>query len=263
MNPYSLDARYRLERGAFAPAPGAGTVPTVLRALTRLELKLFLRNGEQLMLNMLIPLAALIGLCMAPVGHLGSPRANTVVPGVIALAVVSSAFTGQAIAVGFDRRYGALKRLGATIAPPWAIIVGKLAAVTGVVVLQTVLIGVVGYCLGWRPSLIGLAATIVVLVVGAAAAAATGLLLGGSLRAEIVLPLANILWFAQAGLCGFALLSSRSSPWSSVVGLTPMGALATGLRAAGGGRIEVGAIAVLLIWGVAATALARRTFKFV
>ncbi|MBY8861995.1 ABC transporter permease [Nocardia sp. CA2R105] len=259
----SLDARFGLERGAFAPMPGAGTAPTVLRALTRLELKLFLRNGEQLMLNMLIPLAVLIGLCVTPFGHLASPRAGTVVPGVIALAVVSSAFTGQAIAVGFDRRYGALKRLGATIAPPWAIIVGKLSAVTGVVALQTLLIGVVGFCLGWQPSVLGLATMVVVIVIGAAAVAATGLLLGGSLRAEIVLPLANILWFVQTGLCGLALVSSPSKPWIAVIDITPMGALATGLRAAADSRIDIPAIAVLAVWGVVATALARRTFKFV
>lgn len=37
----------------------------------------------------------------------------------MSLAVIATAFTGQAIAVAFDRRYGALKRLGATALPVW------------------------------------------------------------------------------------------------------------------------------------------------
>lgn len=251
------------EPGRFTPAPGMNSTARVLRVLTRLELKLFLRNGEQLVINALIPLSALIVLCLASWGDIGEPRADGVVPAVLAVAVMSSAFTGQAIAVGFDRRYGALKRLGATMAPPWAVIAAKSGAVTVVVAMQSLLLGSVGALLGWRPTATGLGVTVLFLAVGTAAFAAMGLLLGGSLRAEIVLPLANVLWFLQIGVCGLAVFASPTSGWvASVVALSPSGALATALHHATAGRIEWTSLAVLALWGVAAALLARKTFRF-
>ena len=92
----------------------------------------------------------------------------------MALAVISTAFTGQAIAVAFDRRYGALKRLGATALPVWGIIAGKSLAVVAVVFLQSILLGAIGFALGWRPALAGLALGAVVIALGTAAFAALG-----------------------------------------------------------------------------------------
>ena len=118
----------------------------------------------------------------------------------MALAVISTAFTGQAIAVAFDRRYGALKRLGATALPVWGIIAGKSMAVVTVVFLQSIILGAIGFALGWRPHPAGLVLGAAVIALGTAAFAALGLLLGGTLRAEIVLAVANLLWFVFAGL---------------------------------------------------------------
>ena len=101
----------------------------MLAAQFGLELKLLLRNGEQLLLTMFIPITLLVGLTLLPFGSFGQNRAATFVPVIMALAVISTAFTGQAIAVAFDRRYGALKRLGATPLPVWGIIAGKSLAV--------------------------------------------------------------------------------------------------------------------------------------
>jgi len=107
----------RFSAGTFAPDPRPARPARMLAAQGRLELVLLLRNGEQLLLTMLIPITLLLGLSLLPIVDLPTPRVNSVVPGVMALAVMSTAFTGQAIAVGFDRRYGALKRLGATPLP--------------------------------------------------------------------------------------------------------------------------------------------------
>ncbi len=106
-----------LRPGTFTPDPRPATVPTMLAAQFGLELKLLLRNGEQLLLTMFIPITLLVGLTLLPLGSFGTNRAATFVPAIMALAVISTAFTGQAIAVAFDRRYGALKRLGATALP--------------------------------------------------------------------------------------------------------------------------------------------------
>ena len=106
--------------GTFSPDPRPNSVPRMLAAQYQLDLKLLLRNGEQLLLTMFIPITLLIGLTLLPLGDFGKNRVAVFVPAIMAVAVISTAFTGQAIAVAFDRRYGALKRLGATALPVWA-----------------------------------------------------------------------------------------------------------------------------------------------
>src|SRR5690606_23885199 len=167
----------RFPAGTFTPAPRPNTRATMLAAQTRLELILLLRNGEQLLLTMLIPITLLIGLTLLPFGDLGTDRVDQIVPAVMMVAVMSTAFTGQAIAVGFDRRYGALKRLGATALPKWGIVAGKSAAVLIVVVLQALLLGLIGAALGWRPEPAGLLLGAVVIALGTATFATMGLLL--------------------------------------------------------------------------------------
>ncbi len=177
----------RFAPGTFTPDPRPASVPKMLAAQFGLELKLLLRNGEQLLLTMFIPITLLVGLTLLPLGSFGPNRAATFVPAIMALAVISTAFTGQAIAVAFDRRYGALKRLGATALPVWGIIAGKSLAVVAVVFLQSVLLGAIGFALGWRPNIAGLVLGAAIIALGTAGFAALGLLLGGTLRAEIVL----------------------------------------------------------------------------
>ena len=189
----------RFAPGTFTPDPRPASVPKMLAAQFGLELKLLLRNGEQLLLTMFIPITLLVGLTLLPLGSFGPNRAATFVPAIMALAVISTAFTGQAIAVAFDRRYGALKRLGATALPVWGIIAGKSLAVVTVVFLQSILLGAIGFALGWRPDIAGLVLGAAIIALGTAGFAALGLLLGGTLRAEIVLAVANLLWFVFAG----------------------------------------------------------------
>ena len=167
----------RFAPGTFTPDPRSATVPKMLAAQFGLELKLLLRNGEQLLLTMFIPITLLVGLTLLPLGSFGDNRAATFVPAIMALAVISTAFTGQAIAVAFDRRYGALKRLGATALPVWGIIAGKSLAVVAVVFLQSIVLGTIGFALGWRPDIVGLALGAVVIALGTAGFAALGLLL--------------------------------------------------------------------------------------
>ncbi len=249
--------------GTFAPDPRPNTVAHMLVAQTGLELKLLLRNGEQLLLTMFIPITLLIGLTLLPLGQFGPNRAATFVPVIMALAVVSTAFTGQAIAVAFDRRYGALKRLGATALPVWGIITGKSLAVVAVVFLQAVILGVIGFALGWRPEPTGLALGAVVIALGTAAFAALGLLLGGTLRAEIVLAVANLLWFVFAGF-GALTVETDTVPstlrW--VARLTPSGALTEALTRSIGLSVDVVSIVALACYGAAAALAALRWFRF-
>ncbi len=254
----------RFSAGTFAPDPRPARPARMLAAQGRLELVLLLRNGEQLLLTMLIPITLLLGLSLLPIVDLPTPRVNSVVPGVMALAVMSTAFTGQAIAVGFDRRYGALKRLGATPLPRWGILGGKGAAVLVVVALQAVVLGAVGAGIGWRPSVLGLLIGVLALAVGTFAFGALGLLLGGWLRAEIVLALANIIWFVLLGLGGIVVpLDRLPSGMAAVARLLPSGALTEALRAATmHAGVDVGGVLVLLGWGIVAGIAATRTFRF-
>lgn len=253
----------RFEVGTFTPDPRPSAPLSMLASQTRLELTLLLRNGEQLLLTMFIPVTLLIGLCLLPLGDLGDPRVNTVVPAVMMVAIMSTAFTGQAIAVGFDRRYGALKRLGATPLPRWGIIAGKSSAVVIVVALQSILLGAIGFALGWRPDASGLLLGAVVIALGTATFAALGLLLGGTLRAEIVLALANVLWFVMAGI-GSVVFAGDSIPAAlhTAARIVPSGALAEALDHALAGSVDVFAVVVLALWGSIAAWLATRLFKF-
>lgn len=249
--------------GTFTPDPRPSGVPRMLLAQYGLELKLLLRNGEQLLLTMFIPITLLVGLTVLPLGDFGANRVAVFVPAIMALAVISTAFTGQAIAVAFDRRYGALKRLGSTPLPVWGIIAGKSLAVVTVVFLQAILLGGIGLALGWRPQPPSLFLGAVIIALGTATFVAMGLLLGGTLRAEIVLAVANLLWFIFAGF-GALTVESASVPaglaW--VARLTPSGALTEALTQATAVSVDWFGIAVLTAWGVVAGAAALRWFRF-
>ncbi|AKK27523.1 ABC transporter permease [Mycobacterium sp. EPa45] len=249
--------------GTFSPDPRPSTVARMLAAQYGLELKLLLRNGEQLLLTMFIPITLLIGLTLLPLGSFGAHRVAVFVPAIMALAVISTAFTGQAIAVAFDRRYGALKRLGATALPVWGIIAGKSLAVVTVVFLQALLLGGIGLALGWRPHPLGLLLGAVVIALGTAGFAAMGLLLGGTLRAEIVLAVANLLWFVFAGLGALTLETSAiPHPLAWVARLTPSGALTEALTRAMSLSVDWFGIAVLAVWGAVSALAALRWFRF-
>ncbi|MBV9088536.1 MAG: ABC transporter permease [Mycobacteriaceae bacterium] len=249
--------------GTFTPDPRPNSVLRMLSAQYGLELKLLLRNGEQLLLTLFIPITLLVGLTLLPLGSFGSNRAATFVPAIMALAVISTAFTGQAIAVAFDRRYGALKRLGATALPVWGIIVGKSLAVVTVVFLQAVILGAIGVALGWRPGGAGLALGAVLIALGTAGFAALGLLLGGTLKAEVVLAIANLLWFVFAGLGALTLgggIVAGATKW--VARLTPSGALTEALSQAMRLSVDWFGVGVLIGWGAVAAFAALRWFRF-
>lgn len=249
--------------GTFAPDPRPSAVPKMLAAQFGLELKLLLRNGEQLLLTMFIPITLLVGLTLLPLGSFGQHRAATFTPVIMALAVISTAFTGQAIAVAFDRRYGALKRLGATPLPVWGIIAGKSLAVVTVVFLQAILLGAIGFALGWRPALLALALGAGVIALGTVVFAALGLLLGGTLRAEIVLAVGNLMWFVFAGLGALTVetdIIPTGVKWAAR--LTPSGALTEALSQAMTMSVDWFGVIVLAAWGTLAALSALRWFRF-
>jgi len=262
-----VSGQTRFRPGTFTPAPGRGRLGRMLLTHARVETAMTLRHGEQILLTLLIPLALLVGLTLldvVPTGDLGSiSKVDWTTPRILALAVMSSAFTGQAIALGFDRRYGVLKRLSATALPRWLLIAGRLLAALVVVAVQAVVLGMVAALLGWSPSPGGLLAAVLLLVLGTLSFGALGVLLGGSMRAEAVLALANVVWFVLL-LAGGILLAPAAlpGPVGDIVALLPSGALAEGLRAAlVDGSLHWQPVAVLTAWAAVAAATAARTTR--
>lgn len=229
-----------------SPLPGAASAARRVRAHAGLELGMMLRNGEQLVLTVVLPLGLLLGLSLTDVVDLGvantrSERLAVVVPGMLALAVLSTAFTGLAIQTGFERRYGVLKRLGATPLGPSGLMTGKAVAVLIVELVQVLVLSGVGLVLGWRPNLVGVAIAVPLFTLGTLMFAAAGLLLAGTLRAEATLAGANVVYLTLVSAGGIAFpLSEMPESLRTWIELLPSAALAEALRNA----LIVGGVAV-------------------
>lgn len=243
----------------------AAPAHTRVLAQTRFETGTLLRNGEQLLVALVLPAMALVGLALSHSPSLGpGRRIDLAVPGVLALAVISTAFTGQAISTGFDRRYGVLRLLGVSPLGRGGLLLAKALAVVTIEVLQVIVIGGLGMAWGWQPQWMGLFAGVLLIVVGSWAFVALALLLAGSLRAEGVLALANLIWILLLGLGGVIVpRAEMPAGLSHVAALLPSGALGDGLREAFiNGRLAGVPLLVLVVWGTVATVLASRTFRW-
>lgn len=248
----------------FSPAGGAAPRHRQLAAQTRLEIGLLARNAEQLLLTVAIPTVVLVLFAKAPVADLPPPRVDFLVPGVLALAVMSTAFTGQAIATGFERRYGVLRRLGTTPMPRSVLLGAKTLAVMAVEAGQVALLVVVGLLLGWSP--VGSPAAVVgLLLLGTAAFSGLGLLLAGVLRAEATLAAANLVYIVLLVLGGVVFpLADFGAGMRHVLELLPITALTDGLRAVlrHGATPPARDWLTLTGWAVGSIGLASRTFRW-
>jgi ABC-2 type transport system permease protein len=233
-----------------------------------LELRTLLRNGEQLVLTLIIPVLLLAAFSQENLVSYGpGRRIDFLAPGILALAVLSTAFTSQAIATGFERRYGVLKRLGTTPLSRRGLISAKTLTVLVVEVLQSVLIVAVALGLGWQPhgGAAAVASVILLMIVGTAAFSGLGLLLAGTLRAEATLAAANLLYLVMLGIGGVVFPLTKFPPSAQpILRLLPAGALSTGLRSVlqYGSGLPVRDLLVLVVWAVAGIALAGRFFRW-
>ncbi|WP_295696007.1 ABC transporter permease [Lapillicoccus sp.] len=251
----------------LGPLPAGGPAPTLTRVLAqaRFELGTLLRNGEQLLVALVLPLGALVGLALSTSPSLGSGRRiDLAVPGILALCVISAAFTSQAISTAFDRRYAVLRLLGTTPVGRDGLLWAKALATIAVEVLQWVVLGVVGVVLGWHPAAASWFPALLFLLAGTWAFVALALLLAGTLRAEGVLAVANLLWILLLGLGGVIVPRSElPAGLAHVAAVLPSSALADGLRTAFvDGQVAGIPLLLLVIWGGVATLLARRTFRW-
>jgi ABC-2 type transport system permease protein len=251
--------------GTFAPRPGAAPLPRQVLAQASMEARLMLRNGEQLLLAVIIPVIVLVGGVQGA-DRIGISLAHRPVdvftPGVLALAVMSTAFTSLAIATGFERRYGVIKRLGASPLPRSGLLAGKVGALLLVEVLQVVVITAVGLLMGWDPQP-GILGAVLALVLGTAAFASLGLFLAGALRAEATLAAANLIYLLLMAGGAVVLPLSAYGSFGGVVQWLPSGALGDAMRDAFiDGAVAWRDLLVLLGWAVVGTVLTARTFSW-
>ncbi|MBG6184471.1 ABC-2 type transport system permease protein [Arthrobacter sp. CAN_A214] len=229
------------------------------------EAAAMLRNGEQLVLAIVLPLLALAGLVLTPLldGYAAS-RIDIAAPGVLALCTMSTAFTGQGIATGFDRRYGVLRFLSTTPLGKSGLIFGKACAVVVVLAVQLVVIGGAALLMGWRPDAAGLVPAALLLALGSAAFTALGLLVAGTLRPEATLAVTNLVWILLAAAGGIILPASQLPAVAApIVGLLPSAALGDGLRSAlVEGQFNLLSCVLLLAWAAVASLAAVRWFKW-
>ncbi|QGG96723.1 ABC transporter permease [Actinomarinicola tropica] len=239
---------------------------SALLAQTRTELRLNLRNGEQLLLTLGIPVLLLVFFSLVEVLPLPDDVAEPIdflAPGVLALAVLSTAFTGLAIATGFDRQYGVLKRLGATPLGRGRLLAAKTATVVVIELVQVAVLVPVALLLGWEPSIDPLT-VLAAVVLATIAFAGVAMLMAGTLPGLVVLAAANGIYVLLL-LVGDLVIPLDELPGAlrSAAQLLPTAAFAELLRAGlGDGEATAPAWIVLGAWAVAAPVVAARAFRW-
>jgi ABC-2 type transport system permease protein len=238
----------------------------IFLAQLRAELEMTLRRGESLLLTIGIPVTLLVFFSLVKVMDTGTPKpVDYLAPSTLALAVISMAMVGTAIATAFEREYLVLKRLGTTPLGRGRFLLAKIGSVAVVELLQIAILAGVGYALGWRPQASGWVTVIAATIVGTAAFTGLGLLMAGALKATVVLAAANGLYILLLLISGIIVpLTKFPAPMRAVVTLLPSTALAQIIR----GALTINtstprsAWLVLVMWAVASTVAARRFFRW-
>lgn len=247
----------------FAPAALAASPTQRIFAHARIEASLIMRNGEQLLLALVIPIGLLV-LGRFFGGRFGITLSD-LAPSVMALAIWSSAFVSVAISTGFDRRQGVLERLVATPLGRTGLLIGKVVAISLITALQLVVIFALALILGWRPTGSPLPHLIAVVtaLLAIAAFVCLALALAGTFRAEATLGLANLIYLI--GAVGGGLMTPIASYPSAVrviEQLLPTAALGEALRATSHVVSLWWPPVTAAVWALLSLLLARKAFRW-
>jgi len=240
----------------------------MIAAQAGLELRGLVRNGEQLLLTLIIPVLLLVVFSSEALISVGrGSRIGFIAPGILALAVMSTSFTSLAIGTGFERRYGVLKRLGATPLSRGGLVAAKGLTVLAVEAGQVVLIAIVSALLVWNPvvTAVSVISALLVIVAGSAAFSGLAMLMAGTLRAEATLAAANLVYLVLLGIGGVVFpLAKFPAAVRPALRLLPSGAMSDGLRAVlrHGAGLPVRDLLVLAGWAIVGIGLAARFFRW-
>lgn len=241
-------------------APGSGPAGAIRAIVSQagFDARNALRNGENLLLTLVIPAAVLILILKTPVGGDRSPAQALVVS--TSLAVLATAFTSQAIGTAFDRRYGVLRMLGLSPLGVRGLLISRALVSLLIIAVQTVVLVVLtGLLSGWWPADPARAGQAVVgILIAVWAYTALALLIAGTLRAEATLAVANAIFLVLMFGGGLAIPAS-ALPWAGLTAWLPTGALVDVMSAP---PLAAGPLAVLLAWAAVATVAAARFFRW-
>lgn len=240
-------------------------------AVSATELRLVLRRGENLFATIAIPTLVLVLFSSVSILPTGAGRGvDVLLPGSIALGIIATSLVSLGITTAYDRSYGVLKRLGGSPLSRAELIVARLLVVLVVEVVQVaLLVATATTVLGWSAGSGGSPVLLVVAVLlGTATFAGLGLLLAGTLRAETVLAVANLLFLGFLAAGGIIVPIDRlPGPLAAIAAALPAAPLAEILRAALGSASAAGAdiggsLALLAAWALVAIGLAAATFSW-
>jgi len=246
------------------PAPQAAPAAARVRNHALTEVRLVMRNGEQLLLALVIPIGIIVaGRFLS--GRVGLTM-DVLAPSVLALAIWSTCFTSQAIMTGFERRYGVLERLSATPLGRSGLLAGKAMAYSVISLAQVILLVIVSLALGWHPHGSGLAwlPTLVSVALAMMTFGLAALAMAGSLKAEVTLGLANLVYIV--GLVAGAVvwpLVDYPKAIRPVIAALPTTALGESLRAWGVGQTLWWPLTSLAGWAILLELLARKVFTWI
>lgn len=238
-----------------------------LAAQARTELLLSLRNGEQLLVSIVIPLLLLVffsSVDVLPVPDGVTDRVDFLAPGILALAVMSSAMVSLGIGTGFERQYHVLKRLGSTPLGRGRWVAAKIALVVKLLVIQSAVIVAIAFLLGWSPGGSPWLAPVAMLL-GAAAFAGLGLFMAGTLRGTLTLALANGLYIVLLLLGGMIVPFDRMPGAIGAIGrILPSGALSQVLQSClrDGAPTAGSSWIVLTVWAIVTPLATIRFFRW-
>lgn len=235
-----------------------------LRAQAAAETRMTLERGETLLVTLGIPVILLVFFTLVPVVPTGTRhRVDFLAPGVLALAVMSTAMVSLGIATAFERSYGVLKRLGATPLGRPVLLVAKIVSVLVVELIQVVVLVAVALALGWRPHpAAGLA--VVVVLLATIVFAGIGLAMAGALRAEVTLAVANGVYVILLLIGGVLFPLHELGALAGFARLLPTAALSDVLHLTlGAGKgVPLEAWVALVLWALIAPLVAAVSFKW-
>ena len=240
----------------------------------KLEQRAFWRNPEYVFVTFLLPLVLLALLGMINSGDDMGDRTDIkaidfVVPGVVSFAVIVAAYGNLATRITVLREEGVLKRIRTTPIDPRTYLFAHLVSsliTTTIAGASTVLLGVVAF--GVSPQAEGAAALTLGLVLGIICFASLGLALSSVIsNADVAGPITIATYLPLALVSGVFDPTIDIPGWlETLVSLFPIRALVEVLVSAYdpmADGIVLGPSLVLTFWGVAAIAIATRTFKWV
>jgi ABC-2 type transport system permease protein len=253
--------------GTGAPARPASWLAMAM-ALTVNELRLAVRRGESLLITFVIPAGVLIVFSAFDISGgtaVGTP-VQRMLPGAMSLAVIAASMVSLAIATGFERSYGVIKRLGGSPAGTSTLVASKTSAVIVVEAVQVVLLVLIAIALGWSAGpTASVPLTLTGLALGTVAFAGLGLLMAGTLRAEATLALANLLFLLSLVFGGIVMpLDKLPATIAAAASLLPPAALTRVLTLGLGGAVgdATEPVVVLAVWAVILAGLAARKFRW-